>query len=93
MVYKGKKVGRIGVEDESVETSVRLLGGVRPQQIEFIEPRGSNSWSVSSIQPMEFGWRCQLRSDQEIITLNSSKLLCVGDIVGLAIRTIPTAPA
>ncbi len=87
------KEGRIGVEDESVETSVRLLGGVRPQQIEFIEPRGSNSWSVSSIQPMEFGWRCQLRSDQEIITLNSSKLLCVGDIVGLVIRTIPTAPA
>lgn len=87
------KAGRISVEDESVEQSVRLLGGVRPQQLEVIEPRGSNSWSVSAVQPMEFGWRCRLRADQEIITLNSSWSLGVGDVVGVAIRKIPSVPA
>ena len=82
--------GRISAEDKTVERAIRILEAVRPQQLDFIEPQGSNSWSVFAVYPSGFDWCYQLRSAQDTITFKSSRRLGVGDVVGIAIRKSPS---
>lgn len=78
--------GKVAVEGEILEKSVRSLGMARPQQIDFITPRNSNSWVVSRAFPSESTWHYEFQSEEDKISLSSSNYFAVGEVVGIAIR-------
>jgi ABC-type sulfate/molybdate transport systems ATPase subunit len=62
---------------------------VRPHQIRFVAPAGSNRWQVLQSQPHGHGWRLLLESGSDRWTVLAFQPLAPGDTVAVEINAGP----